>query len=377
MNLRITLISLALAAATFCDAAAPAAPPTVPSPAPTPSILERADPVPRHLIERSLGAAFDFLRRAQNQDGSFGSQQVHLQTGLAVLAFLSQGATPDQDPKSPIPAACRWLIQNSSENGFMGDGEYPLESSAVAALALSEAIGMLPDPELDREVAQRADQALRYALGIQDKAQGAEFTGGWKADPKRENNDRRVTTWYLLLLKSMELRGRMVPDTSVKRGLAFLLCSQKVPGPSAQFDKSDLGGFSYDAAGLPVVSITAAGLTCMSLFDTKIANRNLALDWFNRHPPIWYGPNFYDTYFFAARGYAREKTRGPGPLQQAAEFSTKIWQILSEHQNPDGSFEVPPGNAENTHVMGKTYATPMAILILNAERNLLPIDATD
>ena len=340
-------------------------------------VQERNVPDPRRLVARRMNAALDFLRSAQNEDGSFGSQQVHLQTGLAILAFLSQGAVPEKEARAPLPAACRWLLLNSGENGFLGDGDFPMESSAVAALALSETLGMLPDHELDRNVAQRADQALQYALSVQDKAQGGEYTGGWKADPKRENNDRRVTAWYLLFLKSMEMRGRQVPEANIKRGLAFLACSQKLPGATPQYDKADLGGFSYDAAGLPVISITAAGLACMSLFDFKTANRNLAMEWFNRHPPIWYGPNFYDTYFFATRGYVREKNRGAAPAQQADEFFSRIWQILSEHQNPDGSFEVPPGNAENTHGMGKTYATPMAILILNAERNLMPIDAVE
>jgi hypothetical protein len=115
----------------------------------------------------------------------------------------------------------------------------------------------------------------------------------------------------------------------------------------------------------------------MSLYERDIKRRDLALDWLARNRPIWYGPNFYDAYFFAARGYARERWRGPGPEAQARAFVTRIWELLREHQNPDGSFQVPPGNAENTQEMGKTYATPMAVLILNASRDLLPIDASD
>src|SRR5437773_1255505 len=54
---------------------------------------------------RSVDTGLGFLRKAQNQDGSFGATLQHQQTGLAILAFLSAGLTPDSDRDSPIPRA--------------------------------------------------------------------------------------------------------------------------------------------------------------------------------------------------------------------------------------------------------------------------------
>lgn len=337
-------------------------------------VVSSRSSVPLKAVERSIQSGLKFLRGAQNEDGSFGNRQRHLQTGLAILAFLSSGATPGSDPESPIPAAAEWLLKNSGEDGFLGDGEYAMESHAVAALALAALIGQVDD-DLDRRISSRSDEALRYSLKIQDKAVGAEYYGGWKAKPKSKANDRRVTSWYLLYLKSMEIRGRRISRNSPKRALAFLEGSQKVPGHGKQFDKADTGGFSYDAAGLPVVTITGGGLACMSLYQRSEKNRDLALDWLTRHRPLWYGPNFYCTYFFTARAYAWEKRRGEKQTEQSRLFISRMWELLREHQNPDGSFQIPPGNAENTKVMGKTYATAMALLILNADRGMLPIDA--
>jgi len=315
------------------------------------------------------------LARSQNPDGSIGAAQPHLQTGLAILAFLSSGRTEDADPASPIPAACGWLLQYSGEDGFLGDEEFPMESHAVCALALSEARGMLRDPKLAARVADRAPRALDYALAAQDKAIGAEFYGGWKADPKNKVNDRRVTAWFLLLLKSAELRGAEIPRGALSRALMFIEGSQKVPEPGKTYEKTDIGGFSYDATGLPVVAITGAGLAAMSCYGRDAARRDLALQWLQENRPIWYGPNFYYTHFFTSRALVREARRGPGPRKQLLKYAQALWEMLRDHQDADGSFQIPPGNAENTRRMGAAYATAMAVLILNMQRQLMPIDS--
>ncbi|MCX5660378.1 MAG: hypothetical protein NTW19_11735 [Planctomycetota bacterium] len=338
-----------------------------------------ADPVsaapPRAAVERSVDAALAFLRAAQNPDGSFGDRQQRLQTGLAILAFLSSGATPQVDAASPLPKACAWLIANTGEDGFMGDTEYPLESHAVCGLAVFESIGTHSDDAINRALAARASAALQYTLTAQDKAVGAEFYGGWKIDPKSKVNDRVVTAWSLLLLRSAELRGAEVPRGGLTRALEFVEGAQHLPADGRNVDKLDRGGFSHDSAGLPVIVVTAAGLSTMSLFGRDAGRRDQALAWMSENPPVWFGPNFYTAHFFAARGLLREGRRTPALREQARRYDLRVWELLRDHQGPDGSYAVPPGNAENTKQMGATYATPMAVLILNAARGLLPVDA--
>ena len=337
----------------------------------------RQPALPFSKMAEVVDSSLAFLARSQNPDGSVGTVQQHLQTALAILAFLSSGRTPDSDARSPIPAACKWLLAYGGEDGFLGDAEFPMESHAVCALALSELRGMVSDPNQAARLAGRAARALDYALAAQDKAVGADFYGGWKADAKKKVNDRRVTAWYLLLLKSASLRGARIPPGSLSRALMFMEGSQKVPGAAKAYEKTDVGGFSYDATGLPVVSITGAGLATMGLYGRDVKRRDLALAWLNDNRPIWYGPNFYYTHFFTARALAREARRAAAPLRQNRQYAQRIWDMLRDHQNPDASFQIPPGNAENTKRMGKTYATAMAVLILNAQRQLLPMDTTE
>lgn len=328
-------------------------------------------------IAEAVDAGLKFLARSQNPDGSIGTVEPHLQTGLSILAFLSSGRTEDIDPKSPIPAACDWLLRYSGEDGFLGDEEFPMESHAVCALALSELRGMVRDPKRAARVDAKASRALDYALAAQDKAVGADFYGGWRADPKNKVCDRRVTAWYLLLLKSASLRGFEVPRGALSRALMFMEGSQKIPEAGKTPEKTDIGGFSYDATGLPVVSITGAGLAAMSYYGRDAKRRDLALQWLQDNRPIWYGPNFYYTHFFTSRALVREARRGPDGRKQLARYAQTLWDMLRDHQNADGSFQIPPGNAENTRRMGETYGAAMAVLILNMQRQLMPIDSAE
>jgi hypothetical protein len=250
-----------------------------------------------------------------------------------------------------------------------------MESHAVCALALTELTGMIPDAKLNSAAMQCAEKALRFSTRSQDKGVDPDFYGGWKADFRTKVNDRTVTAWCLLLLRSAALRGETISESSTKRALRFVEQSQKVPNSGKQFDKLDAGGFSYDAEGLPVVAVTSAGFAILSLYDAPAEKRDLALAWLGANPPIWYGPNFYFTHYFGSRGFAREATRGKA--KEAQRYFHRVWELLRDHQDPDGSFQIPPGNAEHTLQMGKPYATSMAVLILNSPRNLLPVDATD
>ena len=135
------------------------------------------------------------------------------------------------------------------------------------------------------------------------------------------------------------------------------------------------GGFSVDAAGLPVRSVTSAGAWVLMVQGDPAAADRLAAarQWLAAHPPRWQGPHFYETNFFAVRALA-----GSRPLPDdgiyAASF-TRLVRLLRERQEADGGFPFPPGHAQARLAMGRGYSTALAILALNVDRGQLPLDA--
>ncbi|MBS3761903.1 MAG: hypothetical protein KGZ25_01245 [Planctomycetes bacterium] len=328
----------------------------------------------RRRIEMTTNA-LGFLSESANRDGSFGTEHRQLQTGLSLLAFLSAGERPGSgDYGEILKQGYGQLLENQAVTGFAGDTLLPTESHAVAALALCEMIGMAETPEQNRKIYRGARRALSYSLNNQDKAYGGRYGGGWKAEPRAKVNDRKVTAWQMMLLQAMEQCGADISRSATIRGISFMKGSFKQPGEEQE--KLDIGGFSYDAEGLPVRSISAAGFYCLEAFDQRETDRKAASDWFTNNPPVWRGPHFYYTQFFAVRAMRLHRwgTASAYARHRYRHHFRRVTDLLHRQQRPDGSFGIPPGNAEYTKSMGGVYATAMAVLILNSERSLLPID---
>jgi hypothetical protein len=157
---------------------------------------------------------------------------------------------------------------------------------------------------------------------------------------------------------------------ATRRAVDFAEASRK---KGADGRPDERGGFSVDAQGLPVLSATAAGACVLALyrFDDEAALAE-ARDWLTRHPPRWYGPSFYESNFFAVRALYRTRALDQGDAFR--QYFGRLTRMLKERQDADGSFPFPPGHAGPTLAMGEAYSTAMAILILNVDRGLAPMD---
>jgi hypothetical protein len=338
------------------------------------SALWQGDPYRAQRLEITR-SALDFLSRSANPDGSFGASHRRLQTSLVLLAFLAAGERPGEAPYGQmLTDAYRWLLSARSVTGFAGDKELPTESHAVAGLAFTELTGMGANSEDDRKLREAALAALQHTLDTQDKAFGGRYNGGWKAEARDKLNDRKASAWQMVFIKAAGYSGARVPAGAVLRGTEFMKGSFK--GESEKHNKRDVGGFSYDAEGLPVRSISAAGTYCMEQFHDSRSDRTLGAKWLAANPPVWTGPHFYFTEFFAVRALRLNALSDGGKeaRDRFDDYFRKVTALLREQQRPDGSFALPPGNAEYTKQMGPVYATAMAVLILNCDRNLLPSD---
>jgi len=317
----------------------------------------------RDITERGLQYLFSVQK-----DGALGESRQKTVTALFILSCLSSGILPaDEQYGTRVTAACEWLIDNSSAD-FFGGREQPHADHAVAALAITELIGTAADSDRNRKLYEQAAKALAYSLSIQSKGIDADYYGGWRPNVATRVNDRVLTGWFLLQLRSGRICGMKAPKSNVSRAVAFVEASQK-----RQTQKVDeLGGFSVDAQGLPVLSATAAGMAVLAFFDPDDNGVTMARDWLIRHPPRWYGPNFFESHFFAVRGLYR--ARHPDRAKAFNQYFSRLLQLLKERQEPDGSVPFPPGHGGPLLAMGKSYSTAMAVLILNVDRGILPVD---
>jgi hypothetical protein len=314
-----------------------------------------------------LSNAMNYLRGQQQKDGSFGHPQPRLRTGLAMLALLSLETEPPEADVGMLERAADYLLKAGSSGGDLGDDEFRTESHAVALTALVCAHECLRDPKLRSEAEERIERAVRHLLRIQDQSSSSPSRGGWKMEGgKGQTNDRRATGWAMLACKTAQLYGLEVPDAHIERGMHFMLGAFK-----ERADNPDqVGGFSVDTLGLAVELAGSMGGWVLSRFGGKEEFRKKNLDWLARHPPGWTGPNYFYSAFFRVRTLKFEDRDG----KLYRETRQRLAAQIADHQQPDGSVSFPPGNAQNTVLMGGVFSTAMSVLIVNADDSRLPYD---
>jgi hypothetical protein len=318
----------------------------------------------RDMVDRGL----KYLVSIQ-KDGAVGDERPQAVTALFLLACLSSGVLPDDaEYGTAMRAAYTWILKNSDQ-AFLGGDKDPNADHALAALALSETTGTATNEQENLKLYAKAKAALQYALDIQDQGVDPKFGGGWRPDDRTRVNDRVLTAWYLGELRSGQLRFENVSQGSLDRATEFVEASQKGPDESKEDER---GGFSLGAAGLSVRSASAAGLYALALANEDPGRIEIARSWLARHPPTWYGPNFYPTHFFAVRGLYR--TRGGDGGKAFDAYFSRVVRLLRERQEADGRFPFPPGHGGPIVAMGPGYSTSLGILILNVDRGYLPVD---
>ncbi|MAR13749.1 MAG: hypothetical protein CL681_27720 [Blastopirellula sp.] len=190
-------------------------------------------PETEEAIERGL----KFLAGIQRTDGRWTlanvGEDVALRsdtaaTGLCLLAFQGAGYNHRQFKyQEPLLRAVNFLVKNQQESGDLFVTEDDISNQAVrlyshgiATIALCEAYGMTQDPDL-REPAQRA---IDFIVAAQH-----ETRGGWRYTPG-VSSDTSVTGWMMMALKSGDLAGLKVPETTYQKIDNWLDLSQGSDG---------------------------------------------------------------------------------------------------------------------------------------------------
>jgi|688.fasta_scaffold20328_7 hypothetical protein len=175
-------------------------------------------------------------------------------TGLALLPLLGDGHTPLSGRyQDQVSRGLQWLVKNQKPDGDLTVGppnQAMMYGHGIATIALCEAFGMTRETWL-QEPAQRA-------IDFIVKAQHA--AGGWRYQPGQPG-DTSVVGWQVMALKSGQMAGLTVPETTLEKARAFLETCRSGP------DKSQ---FSYTpGAGPGRPGITGEGLLCMQYLGWK------------------------------------------------------------------------------------------------------------
>lgn len=209
--------------------------------------------------EKSIQKGLAWLAAQQHEaDGSFGAGTYvgnTAVTGLAGMAMMASGSTPDQGPYGRNVARCAdYLLANAQQSGFIsvprGAGHGPMYGHGFATLFLAECYGMSGRTEL-RDTLSKAVQLI---VNAQNKE------GGWRYLPQRADADISVTVTQLMALRAARNAGIAVPKETVQRALDYILRCQNADGGFRYRLEGDDRESGYPRSAAAVAALNSAGV---------------------------------------------------------------------------------------------------------------------
>jgi hypothetical protein len=330
-------------------------------------------------VDAAVARGVAYLISRQESNGSFvdrdmGERDRHetALTGLGVLALLACGHLPADRTKEgqAIKRAIDFLLlpDRQDPDGYYGNRDSSrMYGHGIAALALTELLGMGADKAQDRLIRDRARRAVELILRSQQvKKRDVKFIGGWRYTPESADADLSVTVWQLMALRSGKNAGLDVPKSAIDAAVAYLKRSYSGDEQRGRrTGDSSMGGFAYQPGSRPEFAMAASGLLALVVCGEYEAPevRGAAL-WLRAHPPEpesrWF---YYGIYYYAQ-----------GMFQAGGEFAEegrrKVHEVLLPRQEADGSWAGTQGQELG---VGRIYSTSLALLSLAVRYHYLPI----
>jgi len=309
--------------------------------------------------DKALEKAVAFLTSHQKPDGSFGEKYPTAMTGLAVMALMSVGHTPDDAEHGPaIRRAVAYVLSQMREDGYFGERDGSrMYGHGICTLMLTEAAGMTRDEALERRLTDACKRAVNVILSAQAVKKGGDQQGGWRYEPSSNESDVSLTGWQTMALRSAKNIGIAVPASAIDSAVAFIRANASPDGGFGYQTKSDQPA----VRGIGLLALPVCGV--YNAPELAHATARMFAD-----PPKWQGPWFYYRIYYSSVG-----------MYQMGEAAWKrlypiVDDLLLSHQNADGSWPEPPGNNElSNYAPTPIYSTSMAMLALAVHSHLLPI----
>ncbi len=212
-------------------------------------------------------------------------------TALALLAFLGAGYTHEEGQYADqIDRTLSWLIRQQRADGYLGGKATHFEQMychAMATYALAEAFGMQSDLSSDARLREPVRRAVSYIVDNQNP------DGGWRY-VKGQSSDMSIFGWQLMALKSAEIAGLTIPDSTKAKMVQFLK-------ERSQGSGGGLAGYRSVGGQLlpPTDSMTAEALFCKQMLGISRTNpaSNEGMNYIMQRLPRGSSHNLYFWYY--------------------------------------------------------------------------------
>lgn len=335
-------------------------------------VADEATGLERDAVVVAIERGVSFLISQQREDGAISEQKYDTtMTSLALMALASTGVTPSTPGPSGEVArnGLSFVLghQRQDENGYFGQADGSrMYGHGITTLMLAELLGMGSSTAQDNLIEARCQRAIDLTLSAQQVSKPAPYQGGWRYTPNSSDSDLSVSVWHLMALRSAKNDGLHVPASAIEQAVAYLRRSYSVRLDAQHRPVQPLGGFCYLPNGSEATfAMTSAGLLAMQVcgeYESPLVQG--AADWLLEHPPQWSDHYFfYGTYYYAQGMYQRGD-------HYAEVASRTVRELLLPSQDAEGAWLASGGEEQ---VIGKTYATSLAILSLSVQYHYLPI----
>jgi hypothetical protein len=279
-------------------------------------------------------------------------------TAFGLLPLLGAGYTHKKSKNGkenpfdkPILHGLMFLLRRQDKKtGDLGGGMY---AHSLATIALCEAYGLSQDPWLKRP----AQLAVDYLVKAQHSA------GGWRYSPG-ERGDTSVTGWVVMALKSAQMAGLSVRESTMTKAIAYInsCCSANE-------------GYGYVGPS-PTPTMSAVGLLCREYLQNW-GSQNLRMikgveNHIEKNMPSKAVKNIYYYYYatqvlhhFGTDSWKRWNERMSKVLLETQEMTSGGGSDVVGSWSSVGQFHGGPG--------GRLMTTSLSILTLEVYYRHLPL----
>ena len=277
-------------------------------------------------------------------NGSFDSGTTAI-TALGGLAFVAGGNLPGQGQYAKnVSRALRYVLNHCQRSGLIAgpNDADPMYSQGFATLFLAEIYGESHASDLH----EKLQRAIRLIINAQNAQ------GGWRYQPVPMDADISVTICQVMALRAAREAGIAVPKRVITKAIGFVHRLQNADGGFSYM--LNMGGSAFPRSAAGVAALLYAGIYRGAAIGNGV---HYLLQCLPGTPQNNQGNYFYGNYYGTQAMFLA-----------GGKYWAKWWPAVSsdliKRQQTTGNW---------TGGAGQSYATAMALIILQIPDRYLPI----